>query len=107
MPSKKYNRTKGHNFEREVARDFREIGYTGARRNLEYNQGDTGIDIANTGIFRVQCKNKKKYVSINTIDEIDISNGGFPLLITKANGKEPIAVIRWSDLKEILKEGLF
>jgi Holliday junction resolvase len=97
MPSKKYNRTKGHDFEREIAKDFREIGYPEAKRNLEYNEGDTGIDLVGTGVFDVQCKRRKSYVSINTIFEI--KGEGIPLLITKANGREAMAVIPWKFFK--------
>lgn len=100
MASKKYNRTKGHNFEREIAQDFRSIGYTDAKRNLEYNEGDTGTDLVGTGNFRVQCKSRKNYVSVNTIEEISIDSDGLsPLLITKANNKEPMAILPWRILK--------
>lgn len=100
MPSKKYNRKKGHDFEREIAAEFREMGYEQAKRNLEYNEGETGIDLVNTGMFDVQCKRRKNYCSVNTIKEI--KGYKMPLLITKANGDEAMAILRWEDLKKIV-----
>lgn len=97
-------RKKGHNFEREIAKDFKELGFDEARRHLEYQDGEAnGVDISNTGVFRVQCKSKQAYVSVNTINEIQVSDG-IHLLLTKANRKPTMAILKWDDLKKILAD---
>ena len=101
-------RNKGAAFERLCAQDFRDLGFEKARRHLEYNAEDAedGCDLQGTGKVRVQCKCKKSYASVNTIDEI--KKPGIKLLLTKADRKPVMAVMEWSQLKAILNDvGLF
>lgn len=99
----KHSRTKGHSFERWAANEFRDLGFSGARRQLEYHEDDcNGVDLMDTGPFLVQCKCLKSYAPINKIEEI---NGeGIHLLLTKADRKPVMAVLKWEDLKKILKD---
>ncbi len=99
----KKNRRKGHNFEREVAKQLRSIGFANAHRHLEYQKEELyNVDIDETGEFLIQCKNKKNYVAISELAKIDNTNG-MPIVVTKASRKEPIAIIRWSDLLMLIK----
>lgn len=101
--SGKRSRTKGHSFERQIAREFKELGFEEARRQLEYNENDcNGVDLQGTGEWRVQCKRLKKYAPITCIKEIKTS--GIHLLITKADNEPTVAVMYWDDLKKILKD---
>lgn len=95
----KTSRNKGHKFERAVANKFVDAGYTKARRHLEYHEDDChGVDLDNTGPFRVQCKAHKNYVSVNTISEIqDLKQGEIPVLITKGDRLESMAVLPAKD----------
>lgn len=94
-------RTKGHAFERKIAQQFRPF-FPEARRHLEYQDGEAnGVDIANTGKFKIQCKKHKSYVPINTIKEI--KEKGVPLLITAGDHKEPMVVIPLKDFLNLLK----
>lgn len=95
-------RRKGHGFEREVAIKFREIGYDKACRLLEYQEGK-GIDLANTGIYDVQCKRSKKYVSLAAINEIPFAEGRVPVLVAKADYGEVLAAIPFSYFLELIK----
>lgn len=98
----KLSRTKGHSWERQVARAFRRI-YPDARRHLENHKADaTGIDIMNVGPWRVQCKKFKKYAPITCIEEVqcDREKGHIPVLITAGDGLEPMACL---PLTEFLK----
>lgn len=95
-----HSRNKGHNFERTCAKDFIELGWLEARRNLSEYQIGGGIDLVNTGFLSVQCKCRKSYVPLNTIEEI---NGKHPLLLTKADRKPTLAVMYWEDLKPLLR----
>ncbi len=99
----KMSRTKGHSFERKIANDLKKF-FPMARRQLEY-QADVvcGVDIAETGRFKIQCKCKKSYASVNTIDEVECQNNDdIPLLVTKADRKPEMVVMRWKDFLELL-----
>ena len=87
-------RTKGHSFERMIAKLLRPV-FPNARRQLEYHQDDcNGVDIQNADPYLIQCKALKGYASINRLDEIkpDKLMGDVPILITKADNK-PIMVV--------------
>jgi hypothetical protein len=91
----KRSRTKGHDFEREVAQAFRPV-YPEARRQLEYNEADcNGVDLAHTGPYRVQCKRMKKYVNPSVIEEVKLrdAKAEIPVLVTRADKKPALAVI--------------
>lgn len=90
----KLSRTKGHDFEREMAQRFRVV-FPRARRQLEYNEMDcNGVDLADTGLYRIQCKRKKKYANPSAIAEIQIKDPSeIPVLVTKADHKPPLAVL--------------
>lgn len=67
----KRSRTKGHQFERDIASDLRSI-YPKAKRHLEYQDGEAnGVDIANAGRFKIQCKRSKSSVPMSKIQEIE------------------------------------
>ena len=99
----KTNRKKGHNFERQIANELREVGFKEAKRALEYQEG-TGIDLQGTGRFRIQCKNKKLYVNPSVINEVPVENGDIPILVTKAMRKRPMVCMYWDDFKRMLKD---
>lgn len=98
-------RRKGHQFERELANEFKALGWPDAQRNLEYQLSNSigGIDLLNTYPFLVQAKCRKDYVPVNTINEVKERAGQYALLITKGKNKEPMAVMRWNDLKELIQ----
>jgi hypothetical protein len=98
-------RVKGHSFERAIANAFRLAGWLGAKRHLEVQVQDClGFDIDGVEPFRIQCKNHKDYVSINTIKEIKPSPGSVPMLITKADSGPPVCVLYFSDLMRLITE---
>jgi len=101
----KLSRTKGHSFERNIAQDFQEIGFPDARRHLEYQQREAnGCDLSGVEPFKVQCKRKKSYSPITAIFEVTANRdaGEIPLLITKGDRQETMAVLPWSELKRLL-----
>lgn len=102
----KLSRTKGHSYEREVARDLRETGnFPDAKRKLEYQESECiGIDIENAGSLDIQCKRLKKYAPITKIEEIHPMQGRIPVLVTKADHKRSVACLYWEDFLEILKD---
>lgn len=99
----KTNRRKGHNFERQVANDLKEI-FPEAKRHLEYQASECqGVDIDNTGKYRIQCKNTKKYVPVNTIKEIKCHPTEVPVVVCKAAWEPSMAILPWEELKVLLR----
>lgn len=100
----KMARRKGQEFERQCAKDFRKLGFPDARRHFESRKeaAEMGIDLENTGNWRVQCKKARKYVPVNTINQINAE--GIHLLLASADHEETMAVMRWSDLQKILND---
>ncbi len=102
----KLSRTKGHSFERLVAILLRPI-FFGARRHLEYHERDAnGVDLINTGAYKIQCKRGRKYASISAIKEITFDElmGEVPILVTKADGEPILAVLPLDELIHLLKQ---
>lgn len=89
----KKSRRRGHNFEREVA-NLLKVVFPDARRHLEYQGAEAnGIDIVNTGLYKIQCKRGKKYASFTAIKEVEADEmfGDIPVLVTQGD-KERILV---------------
>ena len=87
----KYVRTKGLNFERNVANKLKEI-FPNAKRHLETQASEAikGIDLDGTEPYGIQCKAYKTYAPINKIFEV---KQGIPILITKGNNLKPMVVM--------------
>jgi hypothetical protein len=95
----KLSRTKGHSFEREVAIALRPV-YPEARRHLEYQDAEAnGVDLINTGPYRVQCKRGRKPSPISAIKEItaDELMGEVPVLVTQGDRDRVYAVIPFEE----------
>lgn len=103
----KMSRTKGHGFERLVAQAFRVI-FPKAMRQLEYQAG-LGVDLANTGNLRVQCKRGRQYAPFSKLEEAKGGPGfpGIPLLVTQADRKEALVALRLVDFLRILDNPLY
>lgn len=111
-----YNRQKGHDFEREIAEDFRNNGFKKAKTSRAASRlaDDCKIDLVGVFPFAPQCKNTQTYASINRISEIDWKKyvdgtdglegkTMIPLLITRAVRKPDMVTLPWEDFKELLK----
>lgn len=118
--SGRLSRTKGHSFERQLAQDFREMGWddcitTREAKGGNWSESDGGIDLRWTAPFLVQCKRRKDYVPVSTIEEVQYSvitaidgirckPAEIPLVITKADRKPAMAILRWEDLQLLIKD---
>lgn len=99
-------RTKGHNFEREIANRFKTV-FEGARRHLEFQkeEAQAGVDISNTGRYKVQCKRGKRYAPMTAIYEVEIDfiEGGCPILVTQADRQPILAVLPFEELLDLIR----
>lgn len=98
-------RKKGHDFERWIANEIGHV-FPEAKRHLEYQADEAmkGIDLVGTGAYAIQAKNLQNYVSIKTIREVERTKENRPVLITKGNKMEPVAVLFFSDFVKMLEE---
>lgn len=103
-------RNKGKAFEQKVAVMFRAI-FPLARRWLESHASDAkGFDLMNTGHYYVQLKCLRKYAPISCLYEVqcDRQLGDVPVLVTKGDGLEPVAVLPLAEFLRLVQitEGL-
>ena len=104
--SGKRARTKGHSFEREVAIAFRKV-FPEARRHLEYQDSQAnGVDLAETGPFRVQCKKLKKYAPLSMIKEVQCEEwlGEIPVLVTAGDKETPLVALPLENFINLIGE---
>jgi hypothetical protein len=101
MSSGKTARTKGHNFEREVA-NLLKTYYPNAKRQLEYQEG-LGYDIQNTGDLSVQCKVGKSFKIEKALKEA-IQPKKIAVAITKQDREQIVVSMYWKDFEYFLAE---
>lgn len=103
----KYQRTKGHSFERKTAILFQSLGFKDAKRHLEFqtSEADEGRDLDNTGFFNVQCKvGAQVPVKIyQALEQIKDSKGKHRLAVMKRDGKQPIVAMEWDTFAELTR----
>ncbi len=100
----KLSRRKGHNFEREIARELREI-FPKARRGLQYQDGQQCADVEGTP-FHIECKRGVKPNPRAALEQAlnDAQPGRVPLVIIKDDRKEPFMLMPWADFKDFIIE---
>jgi hypothetical protein len=99
----KSQRTKGHGYEREVSKTFRQL-YPESKRKLEYQiSSDLGIDVE-AGPFDIQCKRMKKYAPLSCFMELPIRQDKIRLLVTKGDRLDDMVCLRLEDFIKILKD---
>lgn len=102
-------RNKGLSFERYIAGLIRPY-FPAIRRQLEFQIEDAlGTDLQGCEPFKIQCKKRKAYVSINTINEIkcDRELGDVPVLVTAGDGLPTMAVLHFDDLLRLIKSSTY
>jgi hypothetical protein len=102
----KLQRTRGLNFEREVANAFKKYScFLDAKRHLEFQiqEADAGRDLDNTGPLAIQCKRGRKYSTINAIFEVKPLPNNIPMLITRADNMPSMAVLSLENFFKLLE----
>jgi Holliday junction resolvase len=100
----KMQRTKGATFEREIANDLTESWGVKVKRNLGQAR-DSGDDIT-VPPFRIECKRRKGIAVYEWLEQCEMAcykvmRREFPVVIARADHKEPIVIMRYSDWKRI------
>lgn len=99
-------RNKGKAYENTVAKMLRHI-FPNAKRHLEFQfQEAHGIDLDNTGPYRIQIKKHRAYVPVTTINEVQCERllGEVPILVTAGDGLEAMAVLPFEDLISMMEK---
>ena len=99
----KYQRTKGHNFERWVAKALR-IFYPDAKRGFQTRGGGAEeADVINTP-FHIECKVGKSHNIRKAWEQArDDTNGDAPIAVCKEDRKEILVTMEWSTFMEFLE----
>ena len=101
----KMQRSKGHGYEREIAKAFREL-YPGCERYLNDVYGGKGIDVI-AGPYKIQCKRGRNYSPVNKLEEVNYGNGDIPLLATRGDKKKTVVCLYIEDFIERLKRSIY
>ena len=98
----KMQRTKGHQFERDIVNLLKEKGYPAAR-NLTQTR-DSGGDI-NLPRWLIECK---RYAKIGRVYEwleqaiTSASGSQKPIVVARADNEEAIVIMRLTDFMEVM-----
>lgn len=98
----KTQREKGKRGEREAAELLRPVFPDARRRVVNHAGAEDGRDLENTGAFAVQVKRHVRPAPVSALYEIKAP--GIPLLLTRGDGGEWLAVLRADDLVRILAD---
>lgn len=98
----KAQRTKGHNFERELVRVLKESGIE-ARRILEFQEENAnGVDVE-TDTMLIQCKCMKKMPNIPQVFSEFKRGGKMQMVVFRVTNKGTYAVLKLEDMLTFLK----
>ena len=104
----KMSRDKGKRFERQLARIFREYGYSDSRRTAQYcgNTGDASDVIGLPGIH-VEAKHQEKMKLYDWMDQAkrDSKNtGNMPVVFHRKNNHEILVTMQLDTFFDIYRE---
>lgn len=100
----KFQREKGAKNEREACKLWRELGFVEARRKLSQYQQRCGVDLENTGKFKVQVKSGKSINVWKALEEAEKESkeSDIPFVMAKKDRLGWIVVLRWRDFKNLM-----
>lgn len=109
-------RARGLQFERDVANALKRVGFSDAKRHLEFQRDECkGVDLDNTGQFAIQCKAKQVQPNlVKVFEEIKCDSEEIPVVAFKVVGKGDYMCFRMADavilmgwIEKFSKEGGF
>ena len=98
----KSQRDKGQRGERKTVQELREAGFLEAHRDINDVWAGRGVDLIGTEPFLIQVKNRKKYVPVNTIEQMVWGWPHIPIVVTRAARQDPVGVIYWKHLLDLM-----
>lgn len=98
-------RDKGHDFERKIAREFRDLGYSKCRtsRYASREKDDQKVDLVETGPFNVQCKAVEKMSGYHALLR-EMPAGGVNIIIHRRNRLGEVVVMDKKDFYRLVKK---
>ena len=83
------NRNRGNDYERQIVKLFRKSGYEKAvtSRAESRNRDALKVDLCNTGIFNIQCKNYNTLINYPEILESMPEEGQINVIVNKKTEK--------------------
>tara|TARA_Y100000114_G_C11738666_1_gene317715 strand:+ start:601 stop:945 length:345 start_codon:yes stop_codon:yes gene_type:complete len=99
------NRRKGHNYERELRKEFIELGFDKCvtSRFGSKMMDDRGIDLLNTGIIKVQAKSTQNLNSRKVLDDMQVEKTDVPVVFHKVLRGKQYCTLYKDDFMEILE----
>jgi Holliday junction resolvase len=99
------NRRKGHNYERELRKEFVELGFTECvtSRFGSKMMDDRGIDLINTGIIKVQAKSTINLNSRKVLDKMQVEKTDIPVVFHKLPRGNQYCTLYKEDFMELLE----
>lgn len=103
------NRNAGHQLEREVAKDLRDIGWENTKtcRYVSRILDDAGVDICLASPFNIQCKNSVKLQKYDEIISRIKDMEGIPVLLHRKTVKKKSKFYKDDDYVILRKEDFF
>ena len=109
------SRVKGHNFEREIARQLREKLGEPFKRGLQTREGGEVPDVfSHTLPYWFECKKGKSIAYLPALKQAekaikeahDPHGPTLPVAVLGLDNEQPLALLRWELFKEILADAV-
>jgi hypothetical protein len=100
------NRNKGHNYERQLVKDFKKLGFENCVTSRYGSKmlDDQGIDLMNTGDFAVQSKCYKRNPQYKKVlADMVVKPTDVPIIFHKAPGGKEYCILHKEDMMEIIQ----
>ena len=102
----KKSREKGARFEREIAREFREIFGNDSRRGYQYRDGAEAGDVLNP-VFFIECKRQQRCnikAALKQAFEKCNDKTKYPIAVTRDDNDRSIVSMDLEDFKDLVGE---
>jgi hypothetical protein len=98
-------RTKGHNYERQIAKEMRELGWPDAATSRYVSQelDDQKVDIARTDPFNIQCKAYKNNPQYTKILSEMPEGANYNIVFHKKPRQGEFVIMKKEDFYELLR----
>jgi len=100
------NRNKGHNYERQLVKDFKKLGFENCVTSRYGSKmlDDQGIDLMNTGDFAIQAKCYKRNPQYKKVlADMVVKPTDVPIVFHKAPGGKEYCILHKEDMMELIQ----